>query len=105
MEAVENKEQQKLSYEQLENVANQLSQQNNKMREQGQKMLQALQEANLVNFYKRLDYLWQVITTDCKYISEEFKQECGNTFMEMMFPKQEEVTETPETQENSEEKK
>lgn len=105
MEAVENKEQQKLSYEQLENVANQLSQQNNKMREQGQKMLQALQEANLVNFYKRLDYLWQVITTDCKYISEEFKQECGNTFMEMMFPKQEEVTEAPETQENSEEKK
>ena len=104
MEAVETKEQ-KLSYEQLENVANQLSQQNNKMREQGQKMLQALQEANLVNFYKRLDYLWQVITMDCKYISEEFKQECGNTFMEMMFPKQEEPVESPETQENSEEKK
>ena len=44
----ENVEKKKLSYEELENVARQLSQ-------QAQSMQKKLQEANLMNFFKRMD--------------------------------------------------
>lgn len=49
-----NTEKKKLSYEQLENVCHQLS-------EQAKAMYQRLQEANLTNAFKRLDYLFEVV--------------------------------------------
>ena len=49
-----NTEKKKLSYEQLENVCHQLS-------EQAKAMYQKLQEANLTNSFKRLDYLFEVV--------------------------------------------
>ena len=50
----ENVEKKKLSYEELENVARQLSQ-------QAQSMQKKLQEANLMNFFKRMDYSFAII--------------------------------------------
>lgn len=44
----------KMSYEQLENIAHQLS-------EQSQMLAKKLQEANMTNAFKRLDYLFKVI--------------------------------------------
>ena len=46
--------QEKLSYEQLEQLANQLSQVNAKMREQ-------LEKVNYGNFHQRMAYLFEVI--------------------------------------------
>ncbi len=80
----------KLSYEELENTAHQLSEQSRQLYIQNQKLNQALQEANLVNFYERLKWLWTVITSDTPYISEEFKQNCGKEFELLMSqPEQE----------------
>ena len=53
------KEQKKLSYEELQNVASQLSQQN-------QQLNIMLQQANMTNIFKRLDYLFKVLENkDC----------------------------------------
>lgn len=51
---VVNEKQEKLSYEQLENVCHQLG-------EQSRNLYQKLQEANMVNAFKRLDYLFAVV--------------------------------------------
>ena len=50
----EKKETKKLSYEELENVCHQLS-------EQSQTLYRKLQEANMTNMFKRLDYLFAVV--------------------------------------------
>ena len=83
----------KLSYEELENIAHQMSEQGRQLATQNQQLRQALQETELSNFYRRLDYLWQVITSETPYITEEFKQGCGEEFMNMMTPPQEEPEE------------
>ena len=44
----------KMSYEELENIAHQLS-------EQSRVLMQKLQEANMGNMFKRLDYLFKII--------------------------------------------
>lgn len=67
MEKPEVKENEKMSYEQLENVAHQLS-------EQVRQLYAKLQEANLENMFKRLDYLFKVIENahafNAEYISK-----------------------------------
>ena len=44
----------KMSYEQLENIAHQLS-------EQAKQLYTRLQEANMTNMFKRLDYLFKIV--------------------------------------------
>ena len=91
---MENKveEKNKLSYENLENVAHQLSEQSRNLYAQNQKLKQALEEANLSNYFKRLDYLWSIVTSVVseEYITKEFKIKCGKEFMEMMTPPEKE---------------
>lgn len=87
MKIVENKNSQevkKLSYEDLENTAHQLSEQSRQLYIQNQKLNQALQEADLANFYERLKWLWTVITSTTPYISEDFKHKCGTEFEVLM---------------------
>lgn len=87
----------KLSYEELENTAHQLSEQSRQLYMQNQKLNQALQESNLTNFYERLKWLWTVITSTTPYISEEFKQKCGAEFEVLMTqPEQEPEEEVKE---------
>ena len=93
----ENLEAKKLSYEELENVSHQLSEQSRQLYMQNQKLNQALQESNLANFYERLKWLWTVITSTTTYISEEFKQKCGAEFEVLMTqPEQEPEEEVKE---------
>ena len=74
----------KMSYEQLENAAHQMSEQSRNLYMQNQQLIQKLQEANLSNFFKRLDWLWAIINSTTPYITEEFKQKCGEEFMDNM---------------------
>ena len=74
----------KASYEQLANIANQLYVQN-------QEMGKKLNEIDMENFFKRLDWLWQIINSTTPYITEQFKQECGKEFMDMMVKPEEET--------------
>lgn len=87
----------KLSYEELESTAHQLSEQSRQLYMQNQKLSQALQESNLANLYERLKWLWTVLTSTTSYISEEFKQKCGTEFEVLMTqPEQEPEEEVKE---------
>ena len=86
----------KLSYEELENIAHQLSEQSKQLYMQNQKMQQALQEANLTNFYERLKWLWEIINSSTPYISEEFKHKAGEECMLLMAQPEPEIEEVKE---------
>lgn len=74
----------KLSYEELENVCHQLSAQAQQLNTQNQQLMAALNEANLANLYKRLDYLFEVINKDNPYLSVNFKKQCANEIETLM---------------------
>lgn len=85
----------KLSYEELENVCHQLSAQAQQLNAQNQKLREALNEANLTNLYKRLDYLFEVISKDNPYLSVDFKKQCANE-IEILMATPEQPEGTPE---------
>ena len=66
----------KMSYEQLENVAHQLS-------EQSRQLYMKLQAANMNNVFKRLDYLFKVIENGNMF-SKDFLGKCINEVEELM---------------------
>ena len=79
----------KLSYEQLENIAHQLS-------EQAKQLYMKLQAANMGNMFKRLDYLFKVVEN-----GHMFKQD----FLEKCITEIEEIMTVPEeTEEDDKEK-
>lgn len=65
-----------MSYEQLENVAHQLS-------NQTKQLYAKLQEANMFNTFKRLDYLFKVIE-DAHAFNEEFVSKCVTEVEDLM---------------------
>ena len=78
----------KLSYEQLENIAHQLS-------EQAKQLYMKLQAANMGNMFKRLDYLFKVVEN-----GHMFKQD----FLEKCIAEIEEIMTVPEeTEEDNKE--
>lgn len=68
--------QQKMSYEELEQVAAQLSQ-------QSQQLYARLQQADMTNMFKRLDYLFKVVE-NCQQFPTEFVTECVTEIMNIM---------------------
>lgn len=82
----------KLSYEQLENVANQVTMQNHELRKR-------VQQLDMSNFFKRLDYLWDIIHSDSEYLTEEFKKQAGEEYMEMMAKPEEPEAVKPQEEE------
>lgn len=77
----------KMSYEQLENVAHQLS-------EQAKQLYMKLQAANMSNMFKRLDYLFKVVEN-----GHMFKQD----FLEKCIAEIEEIMTVPEETDKEEE--
>lgn len=80
----------KLSYEELENVCHQLS-------EQSQTLYRKLQEANLSNMFKRLDYLFAVIENKTAF-PEDFVKKCIDEVVASMT-----LPEGPQEEEKKEE--
>ena len=78
----------KMSYEQLENIAHQLS-------DQAKQLYAKLQEANMVNMFKRLDYLFKVVE-NAHAFNEEFVAKCVSEIEDLMT--------VPETEEETEDK-
>lgn len=72
----EKKETKKLSYEELENVCHQLS-------EQSQTLYRKLQEANMTNMFKRLDYLFAVVENGAAF-PEDFVKKCVDEIITSM---------------------
>ena len=77
----------KMSYEQLENVAHQLS-------EQAKQLYMKLQAANMSNIFKRLDYLFKVLENGHMF-RQDFVDKCVSEIEELMLvPEETEETET-----------
>ena len=77
----------KLSYEQIENIAHQLSEQN-------RQLIAKLQELNMANMFKRLDYLFKVIENGHMF-KQYFLEKCIEEVESLMtVPEQEERLET-----------
>ena len=77
----------KMSYEQLESVAHQLSEQN-------RQLFAKLQELNIANMFKRLDYLFKVIENGHMF-KQDFLEKCIAEIENLMtVPEQEEEPET-----------
>lgn len=83
----ENSKKAELTYEQLTEIANQLSRDNQALRQQ-------VQEMNYFNLFKRLDYLFKVVENDAKF-SADFVATCKSEIVNLMTP----VEETPESPE------
>ena len=81
------KKSEKLTYEQLENVAHQLSEQN-------RQLFAKLQELNMASIFKRLDYLFKVIENGHMF-KQDFLEKCIAEVESLMtVPEQEEKPET-----------
>lgn len=76
MKKAEQPVREKLTYEQLENVCHQLS-------EQSRTLYQKLQEAEMTNLFKRLDYLFAVVENS-NHFPEEFSIKCVKEIMDAM---------------------
>lgn len=81
----ENKEiKKKLTYEELENAAHQLS-------EQSRQLYKRLQEAEMSNLFKRLDYLFKVLDFET-FFSRDFVENSAKEIVDIMTIPKEEVT-------------
>lgn len=81
----------KMSYEQLENVAHQLS-------EQAKQLYAQLQAANMTNVFKRLDYLFKVVENGHVF-NQEFLNKCVAEIEEhITIPEEIEETENKENE-------
>lgn len=78
----------KMSYEQLENVAHQLSEQN-------RQLFAKLQELNMANIFKRLDYLFKVVENGHMF-KQDFLEKCIAEIESLMTVSEQE--EKPETE-------
>lgn len=87
------KKQQKLSYEELEQIASQLDQ-------QSRQLMNELQKSNMQNIFKRLDYLFKVVE-NAPMFGDTFVQSCVDEIEGMLtIPKEEsEESEKKESEE------
>lgn len=85
----------KMSYEQLENVAHQLSDQVNKL-------YARLQEADMNNLFKRLDYLFKVVES-AHVFPEDFLNACITEIQSLITLPEEPQAEEDNTKDKPEE--
>ena len=81
----------KMSYEQLNNIAHQLS-------AQVQQLNQKVQETNMFNTFKRLDYFFKIVELSHMF-DTEFVDSSKKEIQEIMTFKEEEIVEDKPTEE------
>lgn len=82
-----------LTREQLVGMLQQMSEQDRKLFEENKKLKAVIEDMNMTNLFKRLDYLFRIITDDNKYLTAEFKFKCAQE-IELLMTQPEQ--ETPE---------
>lgn len=92
MNAQSSREGHKLTYEQLNEACQQLYQQN-------QMLTRQLQQANLTNMFRRLDYLFQVLQHSLVIDDKEFVKSCVEEIKSALTIREEEEQETPQGEE------
>lgn len=81
MRASQGEQEQKLTYEQLNDACQQLFQQN-------QYLVKELKEANMTNVFKRLDYLFRVLESAPSF-DNTFVKQCASEIQEALTLKEE----------------
>jgi hypothetical protein len=81
--------QQKLTYDQLNNVCAQLYQEN-------QNLVKQLQQANMASMFRRLDYLFMVLKYEAVFKDPDFINSCIDEIKEAITIKEEETEDTKE---------
>ena len=76
--------QQKLSYEDLNKACMELSQQNQQMESYINTLHKQIQQMDMVNHFKRLDYLFKDVEFDSKFNDAEFVGSCVDEIKELM---------------------
>ena len=94
MEENEVKEGQKFSYEQLEAIARQLSEQNNQL-------IAKIKELQMGNVFKRIDYLFKILE-NAHMFGEAFVTNCSKEIEEFMTIPSKELPEEESDIENEE---
>lgn len=69
---------QELSKEQLTGMLHQISEQDRKLFEENKKLRSLIDNMDMSNAFKRLDYLFRIINEDNEYVSDNFKRKCGS---------------------------
>lgn len=72
-------ENKKYTYEELQNISSNLS-------AQVQQLSAQLQQSNLFNMFKRLDYCFKVIDSNSVLFTPEFMERCAKEIEELMTP-------------------
>ena len=85
----------KMSYEQLEQVAHQLS-------EQARQLYSQLQKSNLNNMFKRLDYLFKVVENG-HIFDQDFTNKCIDEIENIMTIQEESEDNTEDSADNNKE--
>lgn len=88
----------KLTYEQLEEAARQISQQAEAIFKENQQLKNALQQASVANLYRELDFRFKVLE-NADMFSTKFLDMCIRNIEETMTPKPEEKEENGEEEE------
>ena len=88
----------KLTYEQLEEAARQISQQAEAIFKENQQLKAALQQASVANLYRELDFRFKVLE-NADMFSSKFLDMCIKNIEETMTPKPEEKEENGEEEE------
>lgn len=87
---------QPLNEEELKNALHQVSEQSRQLYLQNQQLAKSLEEANLSNFFKRLEWLWRIITSAPEvHLSRGFITKCAAEF-ESLMAEPTEQTDSPE---------
>lgn len=76
-------ENKKYTYEELQNISSSLS-------AQVQQLGSQLQQVNLFNMFKRLDYCFKVVDSTSTLFTPEFVEKCAKEIEELMAPPAEE---------------
>lgn len=92
MEKTEKKESNKLTYEQLMQLASQQNTELNRLRQTANQLKMQIDAYQMQDFYKRLEWLWTVISCDNPGLfPQDFIDAKRDEFMEMMTPAEPEV--------------
>lgn len=86
----------KLTYEELTKVAQDLSAQNNYLKQQANTMQQKIVELSNFTMFKRLDYLFKVIENSNQFPAE-FVGNCASEIMDVLTIQPEQQEEAPTT--------
>lgn len=83
-EIKEEKKRGKLTYEQLNNAANQLFAQSKRLAEENAALRKQVENFQASEYFARLDWLWKVIESSNYVVDSDFKYQCYGEFKSLM---------------------